>query len=464
MKVSRRHVLKLALAALASKGFSQPAPAANSLTRRTVMGNVLGTETIGSGVNGDAITIGMSADFSSALAAQGIEAYRGALAVFEEVNEQGGIFDRRVQFIALDDGGNPVTAIENTLRLLEVEQVFCLSNYTGDTVIARVLPIVHSYREAHLRMVGNLSGGLIQRRLPYVEQVYNVRASTLQATRQLTDDLWQTGRRQFGVFYTADASGRVGQAGVVRALAAYGATLAAEATHDPLLSAQARALSGRIGRADNRADNREVSLDILKNEVNTAVRHLRASDCDSLICTTDPETLGYFVAAVRDSGWDVPILATNLDDDTPAQIVALENDNNAPAGSYSRNLVAAQVMPFYRDRSFAGVNLYHQLIDKWNPGVPPRARANYNPQRNSYGLEGTLNARVLIAGLRLAGADLTRARFDDNLARLTELDLGIGAPVGYLENNRQGLDKIYYTAIAGSSWEMIPDVVSGLNP
>jgi hypothetical protein len=143
--------------------------------------------------------------------------------------------------------------------------------------------------------------------------------------------------------------------------------------------------------------------------------------------------------------------------------VALENNNNAPAGSYTQNLVAARVLPFYRDRSFSGVNLYHQLLDKWNPDLPSGSRANYNAARNSAGLEGSLNARVLVAGLRLAGAEITRARFDDSLAGLTELDLGINAPVSYSGGSRQGLNRIYYTAVAGSSWEMIPDAVSGLN-
>jgi len=70
---------------------------------------------------------------------------------------------------------------------------------------------------------------------------------------------------------------------------------------------------------------------------------------------------------------------------------------------------------------------------------------------------------MLVAGLRLAGAEITRARFDDSLAGLTELDLGINAPVSYSGGSRQGLNRIYYTAVAGSSWEMIPDAVSGLN-
>lgn len=460
MKVSRRHILKLAAAALASKAFSQSAFGQSSAPPAA---GAAAQSPIGLGVSDDTITIGMSADFSSPFAAQGIEAYRGTLAVFEEVNEQGGIFDRRVQLIALNDGGDSSAAIDNTLRLLEVDQVFCLSNYTDDTAIARSLPIVHSYRDSRLRMVGNLSGALIQRRLPYVEQVYNVRASTLQETSQLTDAMWQVGRRQPGVFYTADASGRVGQAGVVRALEAYGATVAAEATHNPLLNQQLRGDAGRTGRADLRQDEREALQEALRDEVDSAVRHLRAGDCDSIICTTDTETLGYLVAAVRDSGWNVPILVTNVDDDTPGQLIALENSNDAPAGSYTQNLVAARVLPFYRERSFPGVNLYHQLLDKWNPDIPPGTRSNYTPGRNSAGLEGTLNARVLIAGLRLAGADITRARFDESLAGLSELDLGIDAPVSYVGGNRQGLNRIYYTAVAGSSWNMIPDAVSGLN-
>lgn len=455
--LTRRRFLKLATRAAASTSLSP-----------LVFGSRAGAQVnlasdIGTGVDGDNLVIGMSGDFSSPRAGASIEYYRGSRAVLEEVNEQGGIHGKRLQLIALDDSGVPNVAISNTFRLLEVEQAFCLANYVGDETVARVLPVVHTYRDANLRMVGNLSGALIQRRLPYVEQVYNVRASTLQETAQLANNSWDAGRRNIGLFYTADAGGRVGQAGVARALAAKDATITAEATHNAALTDQAQGVIGRTGRADDQVSSQELAISALRDETSAAVRYLRSNNCDSVICSTDPQTFQYFVAAARDSDWDVPIAGTSLSDSTPQDLIDLENARGVVAGLYTRAVYSSQVLPYFRNRNWPGVNLYHQLMTKWNPEAPTGSRADYSPRLASSGLEGSINTRVLVAGLRLAGPELSRARFDQSLASLAELDLGINAPVSFADGDRQGLKQIYYTSIAGNSWEALEGIVSALS-
>ncbi|MEM7737160.1 MAG: ABC transporter substrate-binding protein, partial [Deinococcota bacterium] len=317
--LSRRRLLKLAASTAASTSLSPLLFGGRACAQVNLASD------IGTGVDDDSLVIGMSGDFSSPRAGASIEYYRGSQAVLEEVNEQGGIHDKRLQLIALDDGGIPNRAISNTFRLLEIEQAFCLANYVGDETIARVLPVVHTYRDASLRMVGNLSGALIQRRLPYVEQVYNVRASTLQETAQLANDFWDAERNNIGVFYTADAGGRVGQAGAARTLAAKGVAITAEATHDAALTDQAQGVSGRVGRADDRASSQELAISALRDETSAAVRHLRNNDCNSIICSTDSQTFQYFVAAARDIDWDVPIAGTSLSDSTPPNISGNQN-------------------------------------------------------------------------------------------------------------------------------------------
>ncbi len=455
--LTRRRFFKLAARAAASASLSPLLFGKRASAQVNLAGD------IGTGVAGDTLVIGMSGDFSSPRAGASIEYYRGSEAVLEEVNEQGGIHDKRLQLIALDDGGIPNATISNTFRLLEIEQAFCLANYVGDETIARVLPVVHTYRDANLRMVGNMSGALIQRRLPYVEQVYNIRASTLQETAQLATAFWNAGRRNIGLFYTADAGGRVGQAGAVRALAALGATITSEATHNAALTDQIQSATGRVGRADERASSRELAINALRNETLAAAGHLRRNECDAIICSTDSQTFQYFVAAARDSGWNVPITGTSLSDTTPQDLIELEDTRGAEAGAYTQRVVSSQVLPYFRNRNLAGVNLYHQLMTKWNPESPVGSRPDYTPRLASSGLEGSINTRVLVAGLRLAGPDLSRARFDQSLASLAELDLGINAPVSFADGDRQGLEQIYYTSIAGNSWEALTDIVSALS-
>ena len=79
--------------------------------------------------------------------------------------------------------------------------------------------------------MGNFTGAQPQREAPYVEQVFNVRASYRQEMAALVERFWQAGARRFGVYYQIDAYGRSGTDGVARALAARNAKIVAEATY-----------------------------------------------------------------------------------------------------------------------------------------------------------------------------------------------------------------------------------------
>src|SRR5262249_37560093 len=123
------------------------------------------------------IRIGMSAAFRGSAAGLGTELYRGAQAYYAEVNARGGIFGRSVQVVALDDGYNPEPCVRNTIQLLEQEKVFLLSNYVGTPTLVRALPVIKQYTDQQVVLVGNFTGAQPQREAPYVDQVFNVRAS-----------------------------------------------------------------------------------------------------------------------------------------------------------------------------------------------------------------------------------------------------------------------------------------------
>ena len=66
---------------------------------------------------GKEIKIGMSAAFTGPSRGLGIELYRGSMAYFSNVNEQGGVFGHKINVIAYDDGYNPVPTVSNTIQL-----------------------------------------------------------------------------------------------------------------------------------------------------------------------------------------------------------------------------------------------------------------------------------------------------------------------------------------------------------
>ena len=82
------------------------------------------------GVTGDEIHLGSSVPLSGEAAIAGNVA-RGAEAYFKYVNAKGGIFGRRIKFTYLDDGYDPGRAVNNTIRLVQQEQVFAMFSSLG---------------------------------------------------------------------------------------------------------------------------------------------------------------------------------------------------------------------------------------------------------------------------------------------------------------------------------------------
>lgn len=378
------------------------------------------------------IRIGMSAAFRGSAAGLGTELYRGAQAYYAEVNVRGGILGRAITVMALDDSYNPEPCIRNTIQLLERDKVFLLSNYVGTPTLVRALPVIKQYADQQVVLVGNFTGAQPQREAPYVDQVFNVRASYRQEMQALVERFWQTGARRFGVYYQIDAYGRSGTDGVTRALAARNARIVAEATYV-----------------------RGATFD---EDMTTAVATLRDARCDVVLCTGAYQGCAAFVRSARDAGFAVPISNVSFVG-SDAMLALLVKHGREKGRDYTRGLVNSQVVPSYDDVSLPGVVEYRALMDRHNPVLPDGMRdPAYNPQKYSFiSLEGYVNARVITEALKRAGANGGRPAFRQALESLRGLDLGIGAPLTFSAERHQGLDSVYFTRVEGDRWVPIAD-------
>jgi len=82
------------------------------------------------GVSSTEIKIGSSVPLSGEAAIAGNVA-RGIDAYFKYVNAKGGVFGRKLKFVYLDDGYDPGRAVNNTIRLVQQEQVFAMFSSLG---------------------------------------------------------------------------------------------------------------------------------------------------------------------------------------------------------------------------------------------------------------------------------------------------------------------------------------------
>jgi branched-chain amino acid transport system substrate-binding protein len=82
------------------------------------------------GVSSTEVKLGGSVPLSGEASAAGNVA-RGAEYYFKYVNDHGGVFGRKISYKYLDDGYDPGRAVQNTIRLVQQEQVFAMFNTLG---------------------------------------------------------------------------------------------------------------------------------------------------------------------------------------------------------------------------------------------------------------------------------------------------------------------------------------------
>ena len=373
------------------------------------------------GVSDEEILLGTSAAFSGPSRGLGIELYRGAQACFAQVNEQGGIRGRRIALKLYDDGYQPVPSVQNTMELLLGDQVFALFGYVGTPTVTRVLPILKKFQEENVYMFFPFTGAQPQREPPYGEFAFNLRASYREETAGLVENFLGIGRRRIAVFYQADAYGRSGWAGVREALGARGEQIVGEATYT-----RGAQYSGSMRQQ---------------------VEILGRTDPDAVICIGAYGACAAFLRDAIDLGLEVPI--ANLSFVGSENLLQLIIDSVEDSERYARWLVNSQVVPSYEDESIPVVGEYGALMSRHDPRVPePLRQPDYVPFEKSFvSLEGFVNARMLVEILDRLGDSPTRAGLEEAVFTIRDFDLGIGEPVSFSEQRRQGMQRLYYTVV-----------------
>jgi len=425
----------LARAAAAAAQTAAPRPPATKWVPADGAPVVVGTSAPAAsapGVTAREIRIGMSAAFKGTAAGLGTEFYRGAQAYYDEVNAKGGLFGRTLTVVGHDDNYEPLPCVKNTIQLLEKDNVFFLSNYVGTPTLTRALPVIKRYGDQNVVLVGNFTGAQPQREAPYVEHVFNIRASYRQEMAALVERFWLVGARNFGVYSQADAYGRSGTDGVARALAAHGAKIIAETTY-----------------------TRGAKFE---DDMTPAVNALRRAGVDAVLCTGAYQGCGAFIRTARDLGWNVPVSNVSFVG-SDAMLKMLVAHGKTAGRDYTRALVNSQVVPSYDDVSLPAVVEYRALMERHNPALPATLKdGKYTPQPYSFiSLEGYINAKVVVEALRRTGPAPTRVGYRQALESLKNFDLGIGAALSFSPERHQGLDSVYFTRVDGERWVPIAD-------
>ena len=424
--LTRRSLLRSGFATLAAVPWAKPLAASSLSTHRSRREAV---------TQDGEIVLGVSAAFSGPSRGLGTELYRGAMAYFNYINDNGGVNGRRIVLKLYDDGYEPDSCVANTIRLMQDESVFLLFGYVGTATVTRVLPLLKRFRDQQVYLFFPFTGAEPQREPPYGEFAFNLRASYRQETAGLVDNFVRIGRRRVAVFYQIDAYGRSGWAGVRDALARHGETIAGEATYTR-------------GTPFGASMRRQVEI-------------LKAQSPDAVICIGAYAACAAFARDAVDLGLHIPV--ANLSFVGSENLQRVLRERRSDPDSYTRFLVNSQVVPAYDDATFPAVTEYHRLMFQYDPQLPEDLERltggeSYQPlARGFVSLEGFLNAKLMTEILRRLGGRLDKSRLEEAVFTIRNFPLGIGELVSFGPNRRQGMQRVYYTVADGNHFELLYD-------
>lgn len=345
------------------------------------------------GVEDDAVRLGMVNVQSGPAAALGSGMLVGTSAVFDQVNARGGIHGRQIDLLVADDGYEPEQAIDATLAMIVDEQVFALFGYVGTPSADAVLPIV---QELEVPLIGLFTGAGSLRQ-PVTPQVFNVRSSYDEEAEVMVAHLLDKGARNVAVFYQNDVFGKSVLSGIERALDRRSMDVRAKGTF------QRNTLA-----------------------VKSALANMLAADPDAIVMVGTYAPLAEFVIQARAAGLDSQLATVSS--------VGPENLVSA-VGMAGNGMLITQVMPDPSNDALAVVEECRQLVIE-HGGV----------SLDYVNLEGCVTAMVMVEGLKAAGRDLTREGLISAMESIRVRDLG-GIAISFSAEDHQATTSVFITEI-----------------
>lgn len=345
------------------------------------------------GVSDDTILLGMVNVQTGPASALGQGMLTGASAVFDSVNNAGGVHGRKIELLVADDGYEPDMAVDETLMMIEEQEVFSLFGYVGTPTANAVLPIV---KDMEVPLIG-LFTGAGSLRSPITRQVFNVRSSYNDEAEAMVEHFLANGAKTIGVFYQNDGFGKAVLSGTKKALKKRNMKVHATGTF-------------------------ERNTVAVKSGLGKLIR--KSPDAIVMVGTYAP--LAEFVKQARKAGLQSMMSTVSF--------VGTKNLANA-MGEAGNGVIITQVVPSPSETNLAVVNDCRSLVE-----------SDGSSKLDYINLEGCLSAKVMVAALENTGPDLNREALINTLEGMSEIDLG-DLKLGFSADNHQALNEIFVTEI-----------------
>jgi ABC-type branched-subunit amino acid transport system substrate-binding protein len=378
-------------------------PAAMAATAPTQM---LPPPTNVHGVTQNEIRFGIVMPFSGTTKEVGRQMKLGIDAAFQATNEAGGVNGRVLKLFAADDGHEPSRTLDAMKQLYDKDQVFGFIGNLGTPTAAVAIPYA---LERRTLLFASFTGANVVRRDPPDRYVFNYRPSYAEETDSIVRYLVKLRRlqpRQIAVFAQNDGYGDAGFAGVAKAFRALGAN------DNAIL---------RVSYARGTVD------------VNDAINQIKLQKIPikAVVMVANARAAAKFI----EKGHDLfpGMIYANI---SAVGSSALAGELMLLGPHYADGVIVTQAVPGVSGYSSLVLD-YKSALAKYFPGEAP----DYTS------LEGYISATILIQGLKKVGPTFDTEKLVDTLENLRNLDLGVGANLGFGRAEHQASHKIWGTAL-----------------
>ncbi|MCX5774775.1 MAG: ABC transporter substrate-binding protein [Firmicutes bacterium] len=363
------------------------------------------------GVTATTITVGNTAAVSGALAFVGMPFNAGINAVFEEVNDAGGIGGRTINLLNRDDGFNAAVGVANTEKLVEDDQVFALVGHFGTGTVGATLDYI---QEMGIPMVYAATGinALYQQKaigspvMP-VQPIYKTEGRIMLARVLRETDLFGT-VDSVGVIYTDDDAGTSIQNGIV---------------------AEGYALGVGTGFT---ISYQKVSA-VTGTDYSAAVLALQTAGVDCIIIAANQVPFKAILTQMANSAYEVPVLTSYVN----------AAATSIPAGGVTagRPVYANAWVDVFSATAATELGSFAATLAAYS-GIDAATATAY--AGNSYAIAGYIAAKVFVAGLERVTAEHKGLTWANYIAAMesSAIDFPLGGSIDFTNGKRWGVDQL----------------------
>ncbi|WP_375783907.1 ABC transporter substrate-binding protein [Bradyrhizobium sp. Pha-3] len=369
-----------------------------------------------SGADDKTIKIGTTAPLSGPVSAFA-QIAKSAEAYFRKVNDEGGVNGRRIQMMIADDAYSPPKTVEQTRRLVESDEVLLIFGGVGTPTNSAVHKYLNDRKVPQLFLGSGAAKWDDPKNFPWTVG-------------------WQPTYRDEAIAYAKyiKASHPNARVGVLY-------------QNDDLGKDYLRALEEGLGSTE--AVVARAPYETTTPTVDTQILLLKSSGADVVLVAATPKFAAQAIRKIGEIGWKPTTIISNVSASISGVLEPAGKDNST--GVISSQYLKDSTDPALKDD--AGYKEWVAFMDKYLPD------ANKSDWLNVYGY--TI-AQTLVAVLKAAGNDLTRANVMKQATSIRDLHLPMlinGTAVSNSPEHYTPMTSLQLIRYNGTRWVPFGDLI-----